>query len=248
MADFINIKIKNFEHYKGRGDVKHNSWFRCSNKLLEDPELFHFDLQELMVWIYFLSIASQKNNCVIHVSYLHAEKVCRLPRHVVDSATAKLLQLKIIEKIRTRTIRGRYENVTDACFTRHNITEQDKTEHDTHEPSAGRSPRFDFDLIYKEYPRKEGKQKGIQICKREIKTIGDFELLFDAVKRYKAHVSNSKTEPKYIKHFSSFMASWRDWSDSDAGSSLEHAPHVYKLPEHLRRLAEDYQPDDGGAA
>lgn len=127
----IRIKIVNFEAYKGRGDVKHNSWFRCSNRLLEDHEFFNFTHEELLVWLYLLSISSQKNTSDIVVSYQHAHQVCRLRPAAVTSALEKLRNISCIEIARTRTLRGRYANDTQTCATRQtditDITEQDTT-------------------------------------------------------------------------------------------------------------------------
>lgn len=129
----LQIRIRNFEDYKGRSDVKHNSWFRLSNRFLEDHEFFDFTPGEKLVWIYLLSLASQKNHGDIHVSYQHAHHVCRIERDVLFSGIEKLIKIKCIEKIRTRTLRGRYAHDTQTCATEHNITEQDKhniTEHE----------------------------------------------------------------------------------------------------------------------
>lgn len=81
--------------------------------------------------------------------------------------------------------------------------------------------KFDFDFLYQAYPKKEGKQKGLEICKREIKTIGDYEALHSAINRYSAHLAQNGTAGKYIKQFSSFMASWRDWVEPDAGKAAD---------------------------
>jgi hypothetical protein len=123
----LNIRIINFEAYKGRSDVKHNSWLRLSNRFLEDYEFFDFSFGEKIVWIYLLSIASQKNTSEIVLSYQHAHQVCNIDEKLLTSAIEKLTKIKCIEKIRTRTLRGRYAHDTHTCATditdRHNITD-----------------------------------------------------------------------------------------------------------------------------
>lgn len=79
--------------------------------------------------------------------------------------------------------------------------------------------KFDFESIYQKFPRKVGKTKGLEICRKTILSSIEFDNLFHAVDRYKAHVTNERTEAKYIMHFSTFMSRWTDWSDSDAGTS-----------------------------
>jgi hypothetical protein len=71
------------------------------------------------------------------------------------------------------------------------------------EPSK---PRFDFEALYRTYPRKEGKRDGMRICERDIRTPADFEALTKAVANYA-----SIAKPGFVKHWSSFMANWRDY-------------------------------------
>lgn len=70
---------------------------------------------------------------------------------------------------------------------------------------------FDFDLIYKNYPRKLGKLKGLEICRRTIKTQQDFEDLKKSVNNYSTYCKTENTEKKFIKHFSTFMGCWKDF-------------------------------------
>lgn len=77
-------------------------------------------------------------------------------------------------------------------------------------PEEPPRPAFDFEGLYQQlYPRKEGKAKGLLICGREIRSPGDFAALKSAIQNYAAHVAGK--DPKYTKHFSSFMACWKDY-------------------------------------
>jgi len=67
--------------------------------------------------------------------------------------------------------------------------------------------------LYKEYPRKEGKTKGIQKLIKEIKTQDDISLLAKSINNYKMSCG---TDIKYIKHFSSFASVWRDYISDNA--------------------------------
>lgn len=69
----------------------------------------------------------------------------------------------------------------------------------------------EFEEVYKKYPRKEGKSRGLKIYKAQIKTSEDVQDLIRAIQNYTAHVRARATDVKFIKHFSSFMAEWRDW-------------------------------------
>jgi hypothetical protein len=72
---------------------------------------------------------------------------------------------------------------------------------------------------YRAYPRKEGKSTGFRKLKAEIKTAEDAKSFRDAVARYAEHCRAKQTDAQYIKHFSTFVTSWRDWLDPDTGSA-----------------------------
>ena len=76
--------------------------------------------------------------------------------------------------------------------------------------------RAEIEKIYLElYPLKVGKEKGIETLLKTVKTPEDIELLKSAIQKYKQSI----TDPKFIKHFSTFATSWKDWLDARAGQS-----------------------------
>jgi len=71
-----------------------------------------------------------------------------------------------------------------------------------------------LELVYKEYPNKEGKSIGLKKISKEIKSENDFLLFKKAVQNYALKVRTEKTEKKFIKHFSTFCNEvWRDYID-----------------------------------
>lgn len=70
---------------------------------------------------------------------------------------------------------------------------------------------FDFESVYADYPRKEGKQLGLKKCTAQIKTIEDYDNWKIAIANYLKHVQTSNIESRYILKFSNFMESWRDY-------------------------------------
>lgn len=76
-------------------------------------------------------------------------------------------------------------------------------------PTEPPGPAFDFEELYRAYPRKEGKQKGIAYAEEHITTAADFEALRVAIANYTRTVEGQ--DPKYTKHFSSFMRCWKDY-------------------------------------
>lgn len=100
-----------------------------------------------------------------------------------------------------------------------------------------KKPTFaDFQAIYDKYPRKEGKAKGFAVCKVQIRSQEELAALSLAVDRYVAKITREATEPKYIKHFSTFMNSWRDWLEPDTGTVARPAEQI---PEWKRRAMEE---------
>lgn len=68
---------------------------------------------------------------------------------------------------------------------------------------------FNFEYIYNAYPRKEGKTRGLEKLKSQIKTEQDYLSLQEAVKNYSEQTAGQ--DKKYIKQFSSFVSVWRDY-------------------------------------
>lgn len=213
----IEVTIVEFDKYKGRADVQHNSWFRCSNRILEDQVFFDFTHEEVLVWIYLMSISSQANHATIHVSLHRAHHVCRLRPEAVKSAIKKLSKFNIIKIPRIRSVRGRYVDDTRTCATDRQTDRQNIT-HTTADPEVGVR---ELEEIYEKYPRKEGKTRGIAKLRSSVKNLQDLEEFKKAVDNYTQHLKKSQTEKQYIKHFSTFVGEWRDWLEERAGESVD---------------------------
>jgi hypothetical protein len=203
----IWIRVNGFEKYKGRGDNKHNSWFRCSNRLLEDPDFFEFTHTEILVWIYVLSLVSQKNSDTVFINFTHADRVCRLKPQSVKSALQKLHGKQIVP----------LEDTCEVLPSNPQGTNEGATIQTDRQNKTKQHSDFDFEGLYLKYPRKEGKSEGLRKLAREIQTRDDFEALGQAIVRYRDHVVKAGTEPKFIKHFSTFVNHWRDWLDPEVG-------------------------------
>lgn len=78
--------------------------------------------------------------------------------------------------------------------------------------------KFDFETVYYLYPRKIGKKIGIERCKRFIKTEEQYSDLLKALDNYRRYCTEESLEPRFIKHFSSWMNSYEDWISDDAGT------------------------------
>ncbi len=83
--------------------------------------------------------------------------------------------------------------------------------------------------IYQLYPRKRGKTPGIKRLVKEIKSEKDLSDLRSAVENYNKRCALDGTGQQYIKHFSSFVAEWRDWIEADQTDQTSRT-HATSLP------------------
>lgn len=93
----------------------------------------------------------------------------------------------------------------------------DTTSTNTTIQTSSRMSRADLseaiEPIYKNYPRKMGKQLGIdRLFQKQFKR-EDLELMSKAVQNYADYCHREKQEEKFILHFSTFVGRWRDWID-----------------------------------
>lgn len=97
--------------------------------------------------------------------------------------------------------------------------EQDKAK-DSLEKGIGEKPfKPDLDSIYKLYPRKEGKARGLVILKGSIKSQSDLDDCLRALDAFVAHHKKKGTEANFLPQFKTWAGSWRDALDSDYGES-----------------------------
>lgn len=88
---------------------------------------------------------------------------------------------------------------------------------------------FDFEAVYKSYPRKQGKTPGMAWLKSNIKTEKDYVALAAAAKNYATYTSNAATEEKFIKHFSTWVRQWRDWTTENVKSQEPEIRRLFDL-------------------
>jgi hypothetical protein len=88
----------------------------------------------------------------------------------------------------------------------------------TRDPSApSTSTRSAWALaVYRAYPRKEGKAKGLAKLTAQLKSPDDAANALKAAENYAAHVKAEGRELAYVKHFSSWVSEWPDWITPEA--------------------------------
>ena len=203
----MRITVKNWREYNPRTDVKNPSWFRLSHGLFEDPDFYDFTHAELIAWLYILSAASRKNSDTFTVNFQHVERIGRLKEKEFRSAVKKLQSLQCILVDVTPPIREGH-----AADTATNATNETNEHNETNERLTA---PLDFEPLYRKYPRREGKSKGLATCRVQIKTPEEYAALSLAIDNYAAKVERQATEKKFIKQFSTFMHCWRDYLEPE---------------------------------
>ncbi len=205
MGDQITVTISKWDKFNVRKDYTNPRWFAMSNRLLEDEDFLRFSAEEIKAWIYILSKASQKNCATVRLDVFHANQVCRIKPLLLKSTIKRLSDMGTI------SVQDSSDARTHSALYREeqNKTENNKTKH------------FDLELVYQKYPRRVGKQKGMDKLKAQIQTQKDFDDLTLALSHYVDHCRLKQTEEKFIKHFSTWVSEWRDWIDPSTGSGAD---------------------------
>jgi len=97
---------------------------------------------------------------------------------------------------------------------------------------AQRPSLSEIENLYKKYPRKEGKTKGLRIAEREVRTAQDLQDLSTAIDNYRAYTQTRVKDKAFIKHFSTFMGEWRDWLENEHGKP---EPEREETEEEIRK-------------
>lgn len=222
-----------FQHRQGKR-LETTRWFRFENQIIFHPIWDELNDAEFKCFVFMLCAASLNSNSGI---YQHNDQACDrksgIDKSVFSRTIKKLKRLKVVE---LRSQHGCYTDAASCLTTIQDKTIQDKQTNNNLPDSAFAEPRrfFDFDALYKKYPRKEGKSRGMAACKTQIKTQSDFDLLSKAIDRYSEFVKTKLSDAKYIKHFSTFMTTWRDWLDPATGT-VEKTALEAPEPEWIRQ-------------
>lgn len=241
----IRLKFTDFyKHRKSKNTNKKNFWFPFDTDFFEQTEMYAFGPDELLTVIYLRCEAGKANkDGELNVIFEHYQRHVRLhnhdAHHVLNHTIKKLKQLQIITTPRSA---GKFTKVAtdieiDKDIELDKEIELEKNNTIMADCPSGQSRRvYDFDSLYNKYPKKEGKSRGMFLCRTQIKTPKDFNDLSTAIDRYNKNLQEKRTEPKYIKQFSTFMASWKDWLEPDAGKVITPAKEE---PEWIRKAREE---------
>lgn len=90
---------------------------------------------------------------------------------------------------------------------------------------------FDFESLYQRYPRKEGKKRGMDRLRKTIQTKAEYQAFATAVDAYVRLCRDENREPRYIKHWATFVNNWTDYLEQGVS-----APQVNPRLTQLERI------------
>ena len=211
----IRVSVKNWAKYNPRTDRANHSWFRLENSIMTSEDLFGLKIEHKWVWVCLLCLASRKAG-EFEVSLDWLATTANIPRKVVVEAIHELMvrpQISTIEIIDGNLATPSGNQTVSLLHTTNERT------NDTIRNERTNAHLAMLDTAYQIYPLKKGKSKGLERAKREVKE-HEGDMFISAIRRYRDHIEKEGIEPKFIKHFSTWVGEWRDWLDSDAGTSL----------------------------
>jgi len=93
-----------------------------------------------------------------------------------------------------------------------------------------RNQGFDFEAIYKAYPRKISKASGIKWLKMNVRSRTRYDKLLEAVKNYSHYVADKQMDEQFVQHFSTWVRRFEDWTDENYNASKVSQYEIINQP------------------
>lgn len=202
----FSIHLVNFDKHQIRKDVYAMNWIKLNSMMPMDDKLILCSVSTRWVFICLLCFCARQGSSEVRVNIKLMSSWCQVTPKCVRIAINKLKEYQMLNiekrdvdvpKIREDKIREEY-NAQCPPLVGHRATVISS---------------FDFESLYHLFPRKAGKARGIDRCKKHIKSQKKFDQLETSIKNYASYVERNSIEQKYVKHFSTFMSDWTDWLD-----------------------------------
>jgi hypothetical protein len=110
-------------------------------------------------------------------------------------------------------------------------TESDNSDNPSHRTVIvidNKNEQFDFDALYKQYPRKVGKTPGLKKLRTLIHSPSDYEAVREGIKRYREKIAREKIEPRFVAQFSTWVNQerWKDAPDDTPSEGIRDLSHL----------------------
>ena len=83
-----------------------------------------------------------------------------------------------------------------------------------------KKPSFDFEAVYKLYPRRVKKSVGIKKLQKTVKTQEQFDKLVKATKNIAEEYRRKGTEEQFMMHWPTFVSCWEDYINMESSGSV----------------------------
>jgi len=218
----LKIKIRNFEKYCGRKDLKTHWWGKLNIGLWRSTEFATLSSDEKLVWIALISITAEEQKEVICANLGWIEQLLGIPAGSALSSVKKCEQLQWLSVIRTESDR------VPAVIRAADQNRLDKKDLYSPDPEVGQPRKKPVALppelvsflqsVYNQYPRAEGKSRGFVRLKTQLTSEQKCAAFAQAVKNYADECQKEGREKKYIKIFSTFCDPhvWIDYVNTDS--------------------------------
>jgi hypothetical protein len=202
--DLIHISFAKWEEYQPRKDYKSLPWFRVNSDIFDGQTYFNLKNDGIIVLLFLIGYAAKDNKSEFTISLEFLSDKIKLEKKTILMIIKKLQQIQILHGICTEP----YGICTNPNESVANVTNERNERTNVTNITAS-----DFEAAYNLYPLKKGKSEGLKRLVKDLKTKDDLDIFVKSIENYKKDILLNKTESKYIKHFSTFVNSWRDWID-----------------------------------
>jgi hypothetical protein len=86
---------------------------------------------------------------------------------------------------------------------------------------------FDFESLWKRYPKRLGKKEALRHFRATVKTDEDWQNINKALDNY-LHSKNVKENTQFIQHGSTWFNNWQDWIELDVKKETPSALAMLK--------------------
>lgn len=232
--EIFTIEVLNWDDFQHKNGERTYDWFKISNNISDDVELDSLTDLQFRTWFLILALCARYRSRRVKVTLTYLQRNRNVPLTYYRRSLDRFESFQWLRIISGTNVVPQNRIEENRIDTKEHVSAPEKEE-----GQGDQRVKLDFESLYLRYPRKLGKKKGIAACKVQIKTQIDFDNLKKAIAKYSAHCDKNRTEDKFIKHFSTFMNSWEDWLEDDAGQVVKNGKtHVIEMSdaEYQREL------------
>ena len=196
----------------------HNDEFICEM-------IDKFGLQSYYYWFVLIELCGEQSSSELQETYkFHKRTLCHSLRINTRKLNIYLRYLQDMCKISVTIIENQYEIIfpnlskyLGKYTTKIEPKSTKKRKEKKRKENIVKSEKFDINLIYDAYPKKQGKVAGI----KKLQSLIDNQYLYDKIlqasKNYSTWCKKTKREKQYIKQFSTWVNQecWNDVLDLD---------------------------------